>query len=180
MSHSDRFIALNVGSGDAFYLERRDERGEFSCLVDGGLRKNFAQRFQEVTECEQVDVVVCTHNDIDHTNGLIDFFNKGGKAKECWLPATWMQPLQIMLEDPQLALEQLLRADQGEQIPETEVRRAGEEVSAKQLKRSLEEKADSRHFDKFILVFVTFERSDVDVPIEGTDGISVIKSEKPF
>ena len=172
MSHPDRFIALNVGRGDAFYLER----GEFSCLVDGGLRKDFAKRFQKVTERQQVDVVVCTHNDSDHANGLINFFKNGGRAKECWLPATWMQPLQTMLEYPEL-VEQLLLADQSEQIPETEVRRAGEKVSAEQLKIALEKTADSQHFDKFILVFVTFERLGVDVPIEGTDGISVIKSE---
>ena len=72
MSHFDRFIALNVGSwGDAFYLERDG----FSCLVDGGLRKDFAKKFLKVVKRQQVDVVVCTHNGSDHANGLISFFN---------------------------------------------------------------------------------------------------------
>lgn len=182
MSHSDRFIALNVGSGDAFYLERRDERGEFSCLVDGGRRKNFVDRFRKVTKRQQVEVevVVCTHNDSDHVDGLIDFFKNGGKAKECWLPATWMQPLQMMLKDPDLAFKQLCFADYSEQIPETEDRRDDKEISAEWLNMELKKRVDSQHFDEFypffpiVVVFIS-ERSDEDVPIEAED-IPVIET----
>ena len=178
MSHSDRFIALNVGRGDAFYLER----GEFSCLVDGGCCKNFVERFRNVTKRQQVevDVVVCTHKDSDHANGLIDFFNNGGKAKECWLPATWMQPLQMMLEDPELALEQLCLADYSEQLSEVNDRRDGKEVSAEQLEMVLKKKADSQHFDwlypffPIVVVFIS-EKSDEDVPTEA-DGIPIIET----
>ena len=80
-----------------------------------------------------------------------------------------------MLEYPELD-EQLLLADQSEQIPETDVRHAGEEVSAKKLKIDLEKTADSQHFDKWILVVVTFERSGMDVPIKA-DGIAPTKTE---
>ncbi len=178
MSHSDRFIALNVGMGDAFYLERDG----FSCLVDGGRRKNFVDRFRKVTKRQQVEVevVVCTHNDSDHANGLIDFFKNGGKAKECWLPATWMQPLQMMLKDPDLAFKQLCFTDYSEQIPETEDRRDDKEISAEWLNMELKKRADSQHFDEFypflpiVVVFIS-ERSGEDVPIEA-EGIPLIET----
>ena len=65
-----RFVAIPVGQGDAFYLDR----GEWSVLVDGGRSKNtFGATFQTTTGATAVDVVVCTHNDADHANGILGF-----------------------------------------------------------------------------------------------------------
>ena len=182
MSHSDRFIALNVGRGDAFYLERDG----FSCLVDGGYSGGFADNFRCVTGCRHVHVVVCTHNDSDHANGLIDFFNNGRTAEECWLPATWMEPLRTLLEEPGFALKQLLLADHSEQdlsdgdapTSGTDDRRDGKEVSAEQLTKALEERAElPQHFDEFGLVsprvVIIFTRPGQPVHIEA-DSIPVI------
>jgi beta-lactamase superfamily II metal-dependent hydrolase len=65
-----KFIAIPVGQGDAFYLDK----GRWSVLVDGGSgRKNFAKKFSLSTGVTAVDVAVCTHNDADHANGIIGF-----------------------------------------------------------------------------------------------------------
>ncbi len=136
----DRFIAINVGTGDAFYARR----GDFSALVDGGLAKGFDQVFATTTGCRGVDVLVCTHNDSDHTTGILSFLNSGLSAKECWLPAFWLEALAILLEDDHevVLLELLTGSDtETESAPETPERR-GEEISVERVERALEQKAD--------------------------------------
>lgn len=81
-----KFIAINVGVGDAFYLETDKKR----ILVDGGHSKTgFPTLFTNNTGHKNVDIVVCTHNDFDHVYGLIGFFDAGYTAKELWLPGSW-------------------------------------------------------------------------------------------
>ncbi len=83
-----QFIAVNVGTGDAFFLER----GKFSALVDGGKKSGFPKRFTKATGKTSVSVIVCTHNDEDHANGILEFLqNPKYHANECWLPASWME-----------------------------------------------------------------------------------------
>jgi len=61
------FIAIPVGQGDAFYLERDG----WSVLVDGGRsRLDFPALFRQVTRARGANIVVCTHNDSDHANGV--------------------------------------------------------------------------------------------------------------
>lgn len=89
-----RFISLPVGQGDAFYLERN----ELSVLIDGGRsRKGFPSMFQSVTERDGVDVVVCTHNDADHANGIHGFLEAGLRCDEVWLPGRWLSVLPDVL-----------------------------------------------------------------------------------
>lgn len=81
-----RFIAIPVVVGDAFYLERKS----FSVLVDGGKSSSgFSQLFYQNTKKNYVDVLVCTHNDADHTNGIISFLREGFRCRELWLPGKW-------------------------------------------------------------------------------------------
>ena len=84
-----RFVAINVGTGDAFFLER----GGFASLIDGGLAQGFPRLFSCATGRHDVDVLVCTHNDADHANGVLEFLNAGFCARECWLPASWLEAL---------------------------------------------------------------------------------------
>ncbi len=92
-----RFIALPVGQGDAFFLERRD----VAVLVDGGRSPTaFSDLFRRLTERESVDVLVCTHNDADHASGLIGFFHGGLRAREVWLPGSWASRLRDLLLQP--------------------------------------------------------------------------------
>jgi beta-lactamase superfamily II metal-dependent hydrolase len=80
---SARFLALPVGQGDAFFLKSPDG----SVLVDGGRSvEGFRELFERVTGQREVDVVLCTHNDADHANGVLGFLRSGLGCREVWLP----------------------------------------------------------------------------------------------
>jgi hypothetical protein len=90
-----RFIAIPVAQGDAFYLEREN----LSALVDGGRNRSaFATMFQNITHKNSVDIVVCTHNDADHTDGVIGYLESGLRCNEVWLPGRWLSVLPDVLK----------------------------------------------------------------------------------
>lgn len=90
-----RFIAIPVAQGDAFYLEREG----FSVLIDGGRSKSsLPSLFQAVTKTDGVNVVICTHNDADHANGIIGFLESGLRCDEVWLPGRWLSVLPDVLK----------------------------------------------------------------------------------
>jgi hypothetical protein len=85
-----RFVAIPVSQGDAFYLETT----EGSALIDGGRSvSGFPGLFQSTTQSAGVDILVATHNDADHANGVLGFLEAGLKCKEVWLPGRWAQVL---------------------------------------------------------------------------------------
>lgn len=89
-----RFIAIPVAQGDAFYLEREG----FSLLVDGGRsRSALPSMFQRATKTDGVNVVLCTHNDADHANGILGFLESGLRCEEVWLPGRWLSVLPDVL-----------------------------------------------------------------------------------
>ena len=96
-----RFIAIPVGQGDAFYLETPSG----SVLVDGGRGSaGFAELFMQTTRAKGVDIVVCTHNDADHANGIIGFLEGGLECREVWLPGRWLGVLPHVLNpNPKVA-----------------------------------------------------------------------------
>lgn len=88
-------MALPVGQGDAFYLERNGK----SILVDGGKgRKNFSTLFTKHTKKDSVDILACTHNDADHANGVLGFLESGLECGEVWLPKFWLDVLPAILK----------------------------------------------------------------------------------
>jgi hypothetical protein len=90
-----RFIAIPVAQGDAFYFEREN----LSVLIDGGSNQSaFATMFQGITRKNSVDIVVCTHNDADHSKGLIGYLESGLGCKEVWLPGRWLSVLPDVLK----------------------------------------------------------------------------------
>lgn len=90
-----RFIAIPVAQGDAFYLEREN----LSVLVDGGRNRSaFAAMFQAVTRRNSVDIVICTHNDADHTEGAVGYLQSGLGCKEVWVPGRWLSVLPDVLK----------------------------------------------------------------------------------
>lgn len=105
---ADRLVALGVAQGDAFYLERHREGETFRALVDGGgnraglpkLLEKVGVKPGELGEAPQLDVVVCTHNDFDHANGLIGYFEHSLRAREVWLPGKLRSVLLEMLKSP--------------------------------------------------------------------------------
>ncbi len=89
-----RLTAIPVGQGDAFYLASEG----WSVLVDGGRsRLGFASAFQTATQANGANVVVCTHNDADHANGILGFLEAGFSCGEVWLPGRWLGALPSVL-----------------------------------------------------------------------------------
>ena len=83
------------------------KRGDdFVALIDGGRSvAGFYTEFQRATKRDSVDVVVCTHNDADHANGIIGFLQSGSHCKEVWLPASWADRLNDLFDPAKFALE---------------------------------------------------------------------------
>jgi hypothetical protein len=53
--------------------------------------------FQMATKTNGVDVVLCTHNDADHANGILGFLEAGLRCEEVWLPGRWLGALPDVL-----------------------------------------------------------------------------------
>ena len=101
-----RFVAIPVRVGDAFYLER-DGR---SVLVDGGKSKlAFPELFRTHVNPGGVDVVVCTHNDADHANGIIGFLEAGFTCREIWLPGHWLGVAKDVLRQSSMVIQDVVR-----------------------------------------------------------------------
>jgi hypothetical protein len=82
-----RFTAIPVGQGDAFYLEREN----CSILVDGGRSTvGLRQKLNDLA-ARPLDIIVCTHNDADHVDGIIGLLRQERACKEIWLPGKWIE-----------------------------------------------------------------------------------------
>ncbi|MGF1575962.1 MAG: MBL fold metallo-hydrolase [Cyanophyceae cyanobacterium] len=104
MPTSALFTALPVGVGDAF-LWQSDEH---TVLVDGGLHKCRAAHELRTRSITSLDVVVCTHADADHTDGLVAILQDPLIAKSSvWVPARWGEGLKDLVEDPEKVLYHL-------------------------------------------------------------------------
>lgn len=98
-------IAIAVAQGDAFVVRRRND---FVALIDGGRSvAGFHAEFKRATKRDSVDVIICTHNDADHANGIIGFLQSGFHCKEVWLPASWADRLNDLF-DPALFAHELV------------------------------------------------------------------------
>lgn len=94
---ADRFVVIDVAVGDAFFLQK----GEQTFLVDGGQnREALPQLFEAATGRKSVDILVCTHNDADHANGVLGFLESHLTCSEVWLPGSWTSRLRDLLKDP--------------------------------------------------------------------------------
>lgn len=93
-----RFIALPVGQGDSFYIQTRG----LSILVDGGRsRHNLSRILVRHAAPQHLDIVVCTHNDADHVEGLVGLLEElPCSVREVWLPASWAYRFHDLAEDP--------------------------------------------------------------------------------
>ena len=101
----DRFVALPVGQGDAFFLQH----STFSALVDGGRSvRQFPGLFSNHLEARHVNALVCTHNDADHANGVLGFLRSDLRCDEVWLPALWFERMRDLLETPNEFVNNLL------------------------------------------------------------------------
>lgn len=99
----DKLIAIGVNQGDAFFLKKQS----FRIQVDGGSRNDFDQIFSKATGEKRVDYLICTHNDSDHSNGILSFLRSDLHCKEVWLPAIWLLKLEDLLSNPSSFLSEL-------------------------------------------------------------------------
>ena len=114
----DRFVALPVGQGDAFFLQH----GAFTALVDGGRSVHqLPNLFTAHLEARCVDVLVCTHNDADHANGVLGFLRSDLRCSEVWLPAVWSERLGDLLVAPNEFAEDLVTAIEEYDASESDV-----------------------------------------------------------
>lgn len=142
-----RFIAIPVTKGDAFYLDRDD----LSVLVDGGQdRLGFASTFETTTGSDGVGVIVCTHNDADHANGVLGFLQGGLRCDEIWLPGRWLNVLPDLLKPFVEVFAELAKNVTEVEVPsEREQRRSGLpaiEAYADHLLERFDDAPASQHF----------------------------------
>jgi len=145
---TDRFIALPVGQGDAFFLQR----GRRTALIDGGRSQlGFADLFRKHVQKESVDVLVCTHNDADHSSGLIGFLDSGLTCDQVWLPAIWGSISNCVLENPGDSWHELICRILGldgkslrklSRGPGTMLSNLGDDLAAKRLDSAPNDEAD--------------------------------------
>jgi beta-lactamase superfamily II metal-dependent hydrolase len=96
-----RFIALDVKVGDSFILQE-------SCnnfVVDGGKNKTDIIPKLLNNQIKAINVVICTHYDDDHLNGIIGII-KCSKIhiSELWLPDIFGDIVFTLSHHPEFAL----------------------------------------------------------------------------
>ena len=94
-----KFTAIPVGSGDSFLLEKYGKK----IIVDGGGDKNKLRYYlTREANINNIDVVVCTHNDADHTKGILGLLDTSCNigVGEVWLPGSWSYQLPSLLRCP--------------------------------------------------------------------------------
>ena len=77
-------------------------------MVDGGGSVSLISRlFSNNVGRNRVNIVVCTHNDSDHAKGILGLLKSEICCKELWLPASWYQRLNDLLQRPSEFLSEL-------------------------------------------------------------------------
>lgn len=78
------FVALPVKVGDCFMI-RNDG---FTAIIDGGMnRKEIVSIVRrELPKRTNIDVIICTHYDADHINGILGLLQSRYQFRELWLP----------------------------------------------------------------------------------------------
>ena len=73
---------LPAFNGDCILIDTYDsENNQYTILIDGGTRKTFDELKKKLKDYKKIDLVILTHIDGDHINGLLRFF-KSGFAKK--------------------------------------------------------------------------------------------------
>lgn len=94
---STKFTALEIGSGDAFLLE--EPENNWKCLFDAGGSKGTIVSLLKKKKIVNIDLAICSHNDIDHANGFIGLLQSDIQIDEIWLPGTWASVLKYVKDN---------------------------------------------------------------------------------
>ena len=113
-----RFTSIPVKAGDSFLLEMEEADQSCIVLVDGGfgrINKDFItpplsiDRYLLKKNISKINVMIATHNDADHTNGLIKILqNPKISVDEIWLPAIWLDRLKDLNDNPEDFFDELI------------------------------------------------------------------------
>ena len=116
--------------GDAFFFQR----GEFSALIDGGgSSSSFPGMFQLHLNRSSVNVLVCTHNDTDHSCGIIGFLKSGFGCEEVWLPALWKDRLDDLTNRSSEFFDELVQEIESSSPPTADDQRRPDRLSLESL-----------------------------------------------
>lgn len=102
----DKLVALPL-RGESFLLAKGDRR----VLVDGGYSSTRLSKSLRVVDprLSHIDIVVCTHGDVDHAGGLKDFIDQSGiSIGEFWLPGSWKDSVGALLYTPKTVANELV------------------------------------------------------------------------
>lgn len=84
-------VANKAGIGDFYIIS--DNRKNY--IIDGGNRKVDLRVVPS-----HIEVIICTHNDKDHTYGIIDILKRSSSSiREVWLPGFWQPIIDFIVEE---------------------------------------------------------------------------------
>lgn len=91
------FSALEIGHGDAFLLEKDDWR----CLFDSGASKSSIVSLLKKKKINNLNLVICSHNDFDHANGFLGILDQKNNitVDEIWLPSLFANIIQYVVDN---------------------------------------------------------------------------------
>ena len=108
-------------------------------LLDGGKSVlAIANLFNTHIGTRGVNILVCTHNDADHTNGMLGFLKAGLLAEELWLPGRWLESLPQVLQPLHAITEQLAGA-----VESKELKSNGQTAGENPLERLILDESDT-------------------------------------
>lgn len=90
-----KFTALEVSEGDAFLLER----GEWKCLFDAGEDKTKAKDLLIAKNIQRINLAICSHNDVDHSEGFIEILKSSITIDEIWFPGCWISIIRFIVNN---------------------------------------------------------------------------------
>ena len=88
------FRALEVEEGDAFLLQDSN----WCCLFDSGKSPKDIISLLDNHAIDKIDLAICSHNDIDHSNGFLGLLKSSKTISEIWLPALWANLTLFVIE----------------------------------------------------------------------------------
>ena len=77
-----KFTALKITEGDSFLLQNNER----NILFDTGKSKSECRIQLQIKQISHLDIVIISHFDLDHVNGLIELLKSNIEITEIWLP----------------------------------------------------------------------------------------------
>jgi len=102
-----KFTALNVSLGDSFLLEIDSKK----ILVDTGNSRNECENLLSAKQIKNLDLIIITHYDSDHINGLLEVLESNISVTEIWLPENFGRIKETLKEKKDNLLKKIINND---------------------------------------------------------------------